>query len=640
MRNMTLRKSVYFQLVATIFVFLLTITLPTESKSEELKPVIADALTKGDTTLALDLLDQEIALDLGYHYNYFTKGRIFFERGQFGKAKDQFAVAFDKKSKDYESLYYLGLSQLELGELEEARKTFKEGIKKDKDLKHRFEDGLGLVFMKEKNYNEADTYFRKAIVGDDQIALYHIHLGDVNLANGVAALAPIEYEKAVALDTAGKEVYYHWAEACLEMKDYSCAIEKLKIVLQKDSTHAQSWMRAAGIYFKAARSSRTRDEQTNRFKETIGAYKRYLELSNAPVDSSNVRVYFELAMSYSALNGFEDAVEYYQKVLAIPYEPRDIYFNYGKALWGIKDYVKAAEILEKHVAWAAEQDDTYTSSISDYELYQLIGDAYYYRDDRDYFTAITNYKKALEDNMPERLQLRILQNIALGYNNLKSYDQAFEYYQKRIALGVDEKYAFLYKYAGNCALAIGANTSGNEDEGMLEDDIEAEPVAAVEETNVNYYELAVENLIKYLEFTPNDTSTITTVGSTYLHQLSDCANGVKYYEMALALDPGNCDALKYLGYGYLTGVVCTKSYSKAIQYLTKAVSCMSGDCEDIGLILGIAQSYHLLGAEKAEKGGDAKPDYKNAYDWYSRVLKCDPNNKDATEGKSQLEFEI
>ena len=42
---------------------------------------------------------------------------------------------------------------------------------------------------------------------------------------GIPALAVGEYEQALQADTASTEVYYHWAEACLEMKDYSCAIE-------------------------------------------------------------------------------------------------------------------------------------------------------------------------------------------------------------------------------------------------------------------------------------------------------------------------------------------------------------------------------------------------------------------------------
>ena len=637
MRNITLRKSLNFQLVATVFVLLLITVLAVGVYAQEVKPIIVDALNKGDTALAIDLLNQEIEIDKTYHLNYYTLGMIYFERQEFNKAVEQFETALDKKKKHYESLYYLGMSQLKLGNIDEAEKTFKTGIKKDKKEKHRFEDGMGLVLMEHGKYQDAGKLFRKALVNHGDNPMYHIHLGNANFYQGVPPLAIIEYGKALELDTAGLEVYYHWAEACLEIKDYTCAIEKLKVVLTKDSTHAPSWMRAAGIYFKAARSSNSREERNNRFRETIGAYKRYLELSGAQADSANVRGYFELAMSYSALNGFEDAVDYYNKVLAIPYEPKDIYFNYGKALLLTKKYVEGGDMMLKHLDWVSKQDtDTYKSSIKEYELYKLLGDSYYYRKPKEYFIAIGHYKKSLEFRSDQK---RLVQNIALGYNNLKSYAQALEYYEKRIEFGVEEKTAFLYKYAGNCALAL-ANSAGEEDEDIDEEEGE-EPTETVDP--VALYTLAAGHFDKYIEFKPQDTATVFNIANTYFHQLSDCTNGVKYYEMVLTLDPNHCDASKYLGFGYLTGEVCTINYTKALNYLKKAQTCISAKgngCEDIGLILGIAQSYHLRGAGKLENGDDPKKDYQAAYDWYGKVLKCEPGHTVAKEARDGLEFEI
>ena len=36
------------------------------------------------------------------------------------------------------------------------------------------------------------------------------------------------------------------------------------------------------------------------------------------------------------------------------------------------------------------------------------------------------------------------------------------------------------------------------------------------------------------------------VANTYLYNLNDCTNGVKYYQELLALQPDNCDAKKSL----------------------------------------------------------------------------------------------
>ncbi|MFQ5453297.1 MAG: tetratricopeptide repeat protein, partial [Candidatus Zixiibacteriota bacterium] len=462
-----MKKNINIKTFTILIVVLFSIVSISRLNSQEVKPVIANALEKGDTTLAIDLLQKEIELDKSYHLNYYTLGMIYFERKQYNQALEQFDIALEKKSKHFESMYQLGLCYLNLGDLDKAEDIMEKGKKKDKKNKHRFEDGYGQVMLAKENWQEADRAFRQALINNPGNAVYHIHLGDANFYQGIPSLAIIEYEKALEVDTASLEVYYHWAEACLEMKDFTCAIEKLKIVLTKDSTYANAWMRAGGIYFKAARSSRSRQERTDRFKETIGAYKRYLELSGAQPDSSNVRVFFELAMSYVNLYGFEDAGEYFEKVLSIPIEPKDIYFYYGKSLWGIKDYVKSTEMLLKHIEWVKNQNDSYNSIVKEYELYQLLGDGYYYRDPKDFASAIEYYKKSLDIKSEQK---RIVQNVAVAYHSLKSYIQALEYYQKRIEFGIDTISASIYKNAGYCALNIANNSGDEEDEDIDEED--------------------------------------------------------------------------------------------------------------------------------------------------------------------------
>lgn len=644
-----MRKHITLQVVTFCTLFLLSLTfLPSNGVAADLNPAIQTALDKADTTLAIDLLNKEIELD-PYYLNFYTLGRIFYERGQYEKAIGEFEKALDKKSKDLDSKYFLGLAYLKINKIEDAEKVLTEGLKKaKKDEKHRFENGIGLVELRKgidikeadlikakEFFGEADRHFRQALVDEPNNAEYHINLGDANFYNDVAPLAVLEYEKALELDTAGLEVYYHWAEACLELKDYNCAIEKLKVVLQKDSTHAPAWMRAAGIYFKAARSSRSRADRTNRFKETIGAYKKYLELSNAPCDSQHVRVYFELATSYSELNGFEDAADYYDKVLAIPMEPRDIYFYYGKALWGSKQYVKATDMLLKHIDWVAQQDDDYRSTIRDYELYQLIGDGYYYRKDKDFYKAIDNYKKSLADRPDQK---RLVQNVATAYYFLKSYKQALDYYNKRIEMGIDEKYASVYKYAGYCAMYIANNTSADDGDEMLDEELDDEP-AVVDTTN--YYEVCAKNFEEYLKFDSTDVKILTALASTKLFQLSQCTEGVKYFEKILEIEPDNCDAKKSLGYAYFGGI-CTINYSKALNYLLAADKCIKATGENSGLDLSllIAKAYHLRAADKLAKKQDANDDFKSAYNWYGTVLKYDANNPEAKKGQDDVRFEF
>lgn len=636
-------KGVAGSLVA--LVFFLVLMVGSSVFAEDLKPEIEQALSVGDTTLAIDLLREQMELDRGYHYNYYILGRIFYKQERYEDAKKQFETALDKKGKHWESMYYLGLTEMKLGDLEEAKELMEKGQKKARDDAHMFHNGMGLVLMAMENYVEADRAFRLALVDRPDKAEYHVNLGDANFYQGVPSLAILEYEKAIELDTASLEVYYHWAEACMEMRDYKCAIEKLQYVLSKDSGHAGSWQRAGQIYFKAARSARTLGQRKDRYKDALGSYRKYLEISQVQPDSAHVRSYFEMAMAYLGLNGFEDAVTYFEHVLNIPYQPKDVYFYYGKALWGTQQYEEAAEALQQHIDWVEQQDDDYVTNISDEELYTLLGDSYYYRKPNDFATAILYYNKAYQADSTNK---RVVQNLGIANHAIRNFGKALHFYDKRIEMGVDEKTASVMKNAGSCALNIANRESGAEDEVNI-DDIDAldgMPAAPVANEYIDpekdYYQVAVNYFDKYLEYVPDDAKYLELAGQTALYQLSDCEQGVAYFQKLLEVSPDNCVAKRSLGYAYFGGV-CTKNYSRALRYLTDAYQCIAnekGECGDVDLTLWIAQCYHLRAAEKLEAKQDANDDFKDAFNWYGKVLKCDPTNKEAKKGQDDTRFEF
>jgi len=633
--------------VGKIGFLLVLVVFVSVSQAEVLKTEIQSALTASDTTKAISMLEQEIKIDPAFHYNYYILGRIYYNRMQYDKALTQFKAALDKKGKHYESLYYYGVCNLKTGNLKEAQKAMEDGLKKaPKELKDWFENGFGLVQLELKNYVEADRAFRRALAANPNHPEYHINLGDANFYQGIPSLAIAEYEAALKADTASLEVYYHWAEACLELKDYQCAIDKLKIVLEKDSTHAPAWMRAGSIYYKAARSATSREDQVSRFKDAIGSYKRFMELSNAKPDSSNVRAYFEIAMSYSGLNGYEEAVKNFEAVLTIPYEPRDIYFYFGKAFWGMREYVKSGEMLEKHLEWVKKQDSEYKSTASEEEVYKLIGDSYFFRKPRQLTSALPWYTKSLEINPNQK---RVLETLAIAYHTNKSFAQALEYYQKCIELGIDSASASIYKNAGFCALNLANAGEGSEDididmeeEQYQNGELIADVNPLVVLADVDYYKLAVDYLTSYTKFNPSDSNVVTLLANTYLYQMKDCENGVAWFEKVLVLKPGNCDAKKALGFAYFGGL-CTKNYSKALSYLRSAYSCAvesKGACADVELALLIAQCYQSMGVDKIYAKESATEEYKNAYEWYGKVLECQPSNAIAKKGQDDLQFEF
>ena len=642
-KNITTRVR-KISLIASAFVLLFLLFVPS-ADSDVLKAEIQDDLNSGDTAKAITLLEQEIKLDPAFHYNYYVLGRIYYNWMQFDKALGYFKSALDKK-KHLESLYHFGLCNIKVEDLKEAQRAMEDGLKKaPKELKHLFENGIGMVYLAIKDYPEADRSFRRALALSPNNPEYHINLGDANFYQGIPALAVMEYENAMKADTASLEVYYHWAEACLELKDYQCAIDKLKIVLEKDSTHAPAWMRAGSIYYKAARSASVREDQVNRFKDAIGSYNKYIQLSGAKPDSSTVRAYYDLAMSYFGLNGFEEAVKYFESVLSIPYEPRDVYFYYGKTLWGNRDYVRSGEMFQKHLEWVGKQGTDYQSTASLEEINKLLGDSYFFRKPRDLNNALVWYNKSLEINPNQK---RVLETLAIAYHTNKSYAQALEFYKRRIELGIDSASADILKNAGFCALNLANAGEGGEDlELDLEEDMSnGEVIEPAESTSTepaeDYYKLAIGYLNEFSKFNISDAKVVALVANTYLYQMQNCANGIEWFEKLLILEPANCDAKKALGFAYFGGL-CNKNYSKALGYLREAYFCVvntAGACSDSEIAMWVAQCYHLQGADKIKAKESAAEEFKNAYDWYGKVLECQPANANAKKGRDDLKFEF
>lgn len=631
-----------------VALFLGIAVLSSSSMAAFKDPDVQSALSAGDTAAALSTINTKLTTDQSSDDLYHALGAIQFQRQQFEAALPNLKRAVELRGKNWEAQSLLGRVYLQLGNIDAAEKLFFEQKGKTKDKKGlaELENGYGLTMMAKKNYSEADKAFRRAIANGGEKAEYRINLGDANFAQGIATLAMAEYEKALSVDKTGSsEVYFRWAESCIENKDYGCAIEKLKIVLDKDSTYAPAWKRAGEIYFKASVGARNSDDRSARSKDVIGAYNRYFKLTGAKADSLSVRPYFEMGMAYANIRAFDSAAFYLNTVLQIPYEPRDVYYTYGKALWGNREWDSAAVYFAKHLEWVTRQDDRYVSTINMPEFYQMYGDAYYFREPRDNAKAIELYNKALETQPDNK---RVLERIAFAYHQSKDYAPAIAAYEKRIALGIDSASSSTLKNAGFCALAVATGGKEESEDSAPSDSTTEEKggngdAASGIDPSKNYRAVAIEYFKKYLEYTPKDSRVLLLVAQTYMSHMKDCGEATKWFDRLLAVDPSNCDALKSLGFAYTAGNGCPKNYGRSLDYLLKAVECQRKNSKgcDGKLLLAIAQAYHLRAADlSASDAAASKSDYKNAYDWYGKVLECEPKNSDAKKGQQDTRFEF
>ncbi len=587
--------------------------------------------------------------------NHFALGKFYYDQERYAEARERLEEALKKKRNHDLSTYYLGLTIVKSGRLAEARKHFEKALKNIETLQAELNSGLGLVFLAEANAmlesgeskdkiftkaSEADSKFRTAIAFDSDNCTFHLALAEANFLRGVFASAKLEYETALSMCPGSDEARINYAEACYKMKDFTCALEQSGKVIEADSSSAKAWRMAGSIYYGAAVASREAEDAKSKYRNCIGSYRKYQDLVGAVADSSNVQVFYEIATALSRLGGHEEAIKNYKEVLDLGLVPNDIYFTMGKAYSGLQQWDNAISYYLKHRQWVSEQESGYTPQASDVELDRRIGESYYNK--KEYVSAIPYLVSSFD---ADTSQGKLLINISLSYHNLKRYAEALPYYQKALELELGEQAGSIYLNAAYCALALanGEDDLDDEEEESGEEEISAIPVNSVSElAPSDYYEMVVEWLGKALELKPDHDKAIGILATTYLYDMNDCTNGVTWYTKVHERTPDDCEALRSLGYAYFGGV-CTNNFGKAIGYLGQALECMGGDpCSSTEISLWIAQAYHLRAVEKIDKKQkqESKADFKKAFDWYKKVLVCDPSNSDAKEGKNQVQFEF
>lgn len=585
---------------------------------------------------------------------HFALGKFYFDQEMFSEAESCFRDAL-KANKNHElSNYYLGLTMIEDREFVEAEKLFEKRLARGKSLLPEFNNGLGLIHLAQarilhdsaagrdaifEEASKADERFRAAIALNAENPRYHLNLAEANFLRGIFPPAKAEYEKALAISDGSPEILINYAQACYKMKDYTCAMEQAGKVIALDSTNAQAWKMAGSIYFGSAVASRSSEEAVNHYKNSIAAYRKYRSLVSAEADSSNVQVFYHLATALQRLGGHTEAIENFKAVLAIPVIPRDIYLSLGKSYSSLKDWNSAIANFDSHKQWVSEQGASYKSSITEMEMNRRLGNAYYGL--KEYMSAITYLVRAFD---ADTTQTKLLVSISLSYHNLKDYADAFPYYQRLLSQELGEQMWSLYLNGAYCALALAGG--GGDDDDDMEEEMEEESISEsdpLENMAASDFQLvAVDWLLKTLEYKPNHAKATTLLATTYLYDLSDCVNGVAWYQKVHKQSPDDCESLRSLGYAYFGGV-CTKNFAKAISYLGQALDCYGGDpCSSTEISLWIAQAYHLQAVAKVEKKEKAasKVDFKKAHEWYGKVLECDPGNTDAKEGQGQVQFEF
>jgi tetratricopeptide (TPR) repeat protein len=120
-------------------------------------------------------------------------------RKDYVQAIDYFQEALRKDRKNSDLYNKLGLAELKMNNLAEARRSFESSIKQNPKNAEAV-NNLGAVDYMKKNYGSAAKNFKKAVALEETRATFHVNLGAAWFSQKKLDRAIAEYSRALELD--------------------------------------------------------------------------------------------------------------------------------------------------------------------------------------------------------------------------------------------------------------------------------------------------------------------------------------------------------------------------------------------------------------------------------------------------------
>lgn len=214
---------------------------------------------------------------------------------------------------------------------------------------------LGIIkanYYKEKNQHD---FAKKQLINNvnkfPNSFLSHQKLGEWYEKNGELEKAEDEYLKAIELKPKKYENYYKLALIYNEDKKKEQAIEVLRDVLKRKADYLDASIALGDILY-----------ETEMFKEAINVFQDALKYN-----PGEYKLYYYLGMSYTRINDFPNAKEYYKKAATINSTLNAAKLNLGQISLLFKDYDEA----EKYFMECIENDDEEIQAESYYYLSKI-----------------------------------------------------------------------------------------------------------------------------------------------------------------------------------------------------------------------------------------------------------------------------
>jgi tetratricopeptide (TPR) repeat protein len=131
--------------------------------------------------------------------DYELKGDIARAREQFSSAVDWYSTALRFDNRDSGLYIKLGIANMKLGNMDDARKAFTTAVKRDPSNVDAL-NNLGAVYCLQRKYRPSVRYLKQALALDESKAATHLNLAEAWMGQHQTDRAMTEYARALELD--------------------------------------------------------------------------------------------------------------------------------------------------------------------------------------------------------------------------------------------------------------------------------------------------------------------------------------------------------------------------------------------------------------------------------------------------------
>ena len=331
---------------------------------------------QGAYDLAIDEYKETIKLNPQNYEAFNALGKIYYRQKEYEKAETQFAAAIRIKNDFVQGYFNIATTQNRLNKKSDSKKNYKKAIDLDPTYFGAVAN-LGNLYFYEQDYENALTYFLKAVKLDDRYK-YRELIGESYMGLNQPDNAIDAFSASIAINPKQTD---EDKEAAVQAYIYIADIEKNRGHFKESLDYVNKGMALDNRNPTLYNISGYDKNKLGNNDAAIEDYKKTISL-----DPGYIYAYINLSKLYNEVGQYDDAIKTAQKGISVDRKQYQLYNNLGDSLQKNKDYREAISVYKNGISL--------NPSVQDMQF--NLGLCYKATDDND--NAVNAFKQVIKLN--------------------------------------------------------------------------------------------------------------------------------------------------------------------------------------------------------------------------------------------------